>query len=212
MAPPSLQGPRGRADPSWASTRPAAVIAFYRESAALKSAKKLQQPTRPGTAGAETGKTPRDVSRSSESCEASDGCSRRGAVGVTCSTASWHSRTGANSPSTLWNYCPQFVPVANSLPFCPRLRRVILDRSQALGFTSLIRAVASTSNKSTVPVDTNKSSARACLYLGCITSTTIPVTMSMKTIWRLGGNLTCADRLVTTNLTMVIDKLPSLAS
>ena len=88
------------------------------------------------------------------------------------------------------------------LPFCPRLRRLILERSQALG------------------VHTNDT--RNCFHLYQVdssrwhtqvigpripeswytTSTTTPVTLSTLTIWKLFGNLTCADRLGTTNLTM----------
>ena len=55
------------------------------------------------------------------------------------------------------------------LPFCPRLRR-------------LIRAIASTCTKSTVPVGTRESLDRANLYPGCITLTTIPATTSTLTI------------------------------
>ena len=90
------------------------------------------------------------------------------------------------------------------LPFCPRLRRLILERSQALGVHI---------------VDT-----RSCFYLCQVDSSRwhtqvigprIPASWlhhldddSTLTIWRLGGNVTCAGQLAATNLMMVIGKLP----
>ena len=74
--------------------------------------------------------------------------------------------------------------------------------------TSMTRAVAFNCTKSTGHVGTHESSVRAYLHPGYITSTTIPMTMSMLTIWTLGGNLTCADQLAPRNPTMVVDTLP----
>ena len=95
------------------------------------------------------------------------------------------------------------------LPFCPRLRRLILQRSHALGFTSLTRAIAFTCTRLTTPVGTHKSLDHEYLPLGYVTSMTLPVTMSTMTIWKVGGGLICDSRLVTRNLMTDIGRSPS---
>ena len=88
------------------------------------------------------------------------------------------------------------------LPFCPRLRRLILDRSHALGVHI---------------IDT-----RNCFYLYQVDSSrwhtqiigpripaswTTPLgTTSVAMTWKPGGNLTCDSPLTLTNLTMVFDR------
>ena len=80
------------------------------------------------------------------------------------------------------------------LPFCPRLRRLILQRSCTLGvdiidtrnthmeFTSLTRVIVSTSIKLTLLVRTHRSLIHAFLPLGCTVCLTSPWTLFMLTL------------------------------